>query len=328
VYHPTTRLLTLLELLQAAPQLSGGELARRLEVDVRTVRRYVRNLQDMGVPIEATTGRAGGYRLLPGFKLPPLMLSDDEAVAVMLGLLLVDRLGIAGGVAASAGAAAKIKRVLPIALRERVGALAATLVFDLPHGGDQVTRTVLATLASAAQQERQVALVYRSAVGATSERALDPYGIVFSGGHWYAVGHCHLRGELRILRLDRIVAATLLPMNFSRPATFDSHAFLVQRIADIPDRWDVSVLLELDLAAARRQLPPTLVRLEAVPPFVRMRAAIDDLGLVARLLAGLGCPFVIEQPAELRATVRELAAALAQAAEQTAPSHLPTAQHA
>jgi predicted DNA-binding transcriptional regulator YafY len=117
VYHPTTRLLTILELLQAHPQLSGAELAARLEVDRRSVRRYVAMLQDLGIPVEASHGRYGGYRLRPGYKLPPLMLTGAEALAITLSLEAARRQGIAVDSQAIAGALAKIERVLPTVLR-------------------------------------------------------------------------------------------------------------------------------------------------------------------------------------------------------------------
>jgi predicted DNA-binding transcriptional regulator YafY len=315
MYHPASRLLTLLELLQATPMLTGGELARRLEVDARTVRRYVRILQDMGIPIVAMPGRAGGYQLRPGFKLPPLMLSDDEAVAVTLGLLVVERLGLDGGTAASAGALAKIQRVLPAALREQAGAVTRALVLDLARIPGEVSWSVLATLARAVEAQHQAHIRYQSAADVVTEREIDPYGVVFTGGHWYGVGHCHLRGDLRTFRLDRIQAATLLPGTFTRPPGFDSHAYLVRAIAAIPDVWEVSVLLELELAEVQRRVPPTLAELEVVPPYVRLRAAVDDLAMVARLLAGLGCTFMIERPEELRDAVKVLAVTLLRAAE-------------
>ena len=130
MYHPTTRVLTVLELLQAHRQMSGPRLAERLEVDVRSVRRYITMLQDLGIPIEAERGRYGNYRLMRGFKLPPLMLTEDEALALTLGLLVAKRLGLTIAAPAVEGALAKIDRVLPEALRERVQAVQETLVLD------------------------------------------------------------------------------------------------------------------------------------------------------------------------------------------------------
>ncbi|WP_338070977.1 helix-turn-helix transcriptional regulator, partial [Actinomadura bangladeshensis] len=128
--HPTTRVLAMLELLQAHHRIGGAELARRLGVDERTVRRYAARLDDLGVPVTADRGRHGGYRLMPGYKLPPLMLTDDEAAAVVLGLLAGRRMGLPGQ--ATETALAKVQRVLPAALRDRVQALRDTLGFTAP----------------------------------------------------------------------------------------------------------------------------------------------------------------------------------------------------
>src|SRR5216117_2231452 len=133
MYHPTTRLLAVLELLQSRGRIGGGELARRLEVDERTVRRYVTMLRDLGIPIEAERGRYGAYRLRPGFKLPPLMFTEDEAIALTLGLLAARRLGLTAAAPATAGALAKVERVLPDAVRERVQALQDALVIEIPE---------------------------------------------------------------------------------------------------------------------------------------------------------------------------------------------------
>src|SRR3954462_12812019 len=158
MYHPTTRVLTVLELLQAHESISGPNLAARLEVNIRTVRHYITLLQDLGIPIEAERGRQGGYRLRPGFKLPPLMFTEDEALALTLGLLAARRLGLAGGGAARAGGAppggavaapavegalAKVERVMPDALRARVQALQETLVIDGSVPYNAPTGTVL-----------------------------------------------------------------------------------------------------------------------------------------------------------------------------------------
>src|SRR5215470_7710111 len=128
MYHPTSRVLTVLELLQARPSISGPELAARLEMDVRTVRRYITHLQDVGIPVEASIGRHGGYRLRPGFKLPPLLFTEEEATAIMLGLLGTSWLEIGQSPAAVEGALAKVSRVLPLRARDRLQAMSSHLV--------------------------------------------------------------------------------------------------------------------------------------------------------------------------------------------------------
>src|SRR3989454_8657023 len=156
MYFPTTRVLTVLELLQSHQRLSGPDIAERLEVNPRTVRRYITMLQDLGIPVEAERGRYGAYRLRPGFKLPPLMFTEDEALALTLGLLAARRLGLTATAPAVEGALAKIERVLPLTLRQRVQAIQANLILDLTHTGPTPSSEVVVTLCAAAQQQRCV----------------------------------------------------------------------------------------------------------------------------------------------------------------------------
>ncbi len=132
MYHPTSRVLAVLELLQSRPSITGPELAARLEMDVRTIRRYITHLQDVGIPIEGNIGRYGGYRLRPGFKLPPLMLTEEEAMAIVLGLLASSWLELEQSSLAIEGALAKVSRVLPMHARERLQAVSSHLVL-FPH---------------------------------------------------------------------------------------------------------------------------------------------------------------------------------------------------
>ncbi len=195
MYHPTTRVLTVLELLQAHRQMSGPRLAERLEVDVRSVRRYITMLQDLGIPIEAERGRYGNYRLMRGFKLPPLMLTEDEALALTLGLLAAKRLGLTMAAPAVEGALAKIDRVLPEALRDRVQAVQETLVLDsisTERYHSSPESTVVLTLSIATQQEKRIWMRYQSGQAEETERAVDSYGLIFHAGLWYTVGYCHL----------------------------------------------------------------------------------------------------------------------------------------
>src|SRR5919112_5348506 len=154
VYHPTTRVLAVLELLQARGQLSGPELAERLEVDLRTVRRYVTMLQDLGIPVEAERGRHGGYRLRPGFRLPPLVFSDDEALALTLGLLSARRLGLMTTPSTVESALAKLERVLPADVRAPVSGVQETLTIDQARGQAIPAPTPVMALAAAVQDPR------------------------------------------------------------------------------------------------------------------------------------------------------------------------------
>ncbi|WP_432933831.1 helix-turn-helix transcriptional regulator [Microbispora sp. CA-135349] len=307
----TNRVLAFLELLQARPGLTGPELAERLEVDVRSVRRYVRRLEDLGIPVEAERGRYGGYRLMPGYRLPPLMLTDDEAAAVVLGLLAGRRAGLTVGEGAAESALAKIRRVLPAALRERVGAVEDMVALTSRSAAtSRPSGATLLTLADAARRGRRVRLVYRSYAGEDSERTVDPYGLVFHSGRWYLTGHDHRRGEVRTFRVDRIGRAAPTEEEFTQPAEFDAVAHVTSSLASVPYRYEVEVVLETTPEEARRRVPPTVATLTPVEGGVRMTGRAERLDGMARVLAGLGVPFTVVGPPELREEVRVLARGL------------------
>ena len=318
MYNPTTRLLTILELLQAHPQLSGADLAARLEIDRRTVRRYITMLQDLGMPIEATTGRYGGYRLRPGYKLPPLIFTDDEAIALTLGLLAARELGIAAATPAIEGARAKIERVLPLAARERAAALGATVALDLTPAIRAASGALVATIGTAAQQGRSLTLRYRAHDRSETERTFDPYGVVYHVGVWYAVGHCHLRRATRTFRLDRITLAEPLAdgATFERPTAFDPLDYVRRARATIPREWSISLTLFTTVGAAAARLPPVLAAFEETPDGIRVRCTTDSLDWFAGILARLPCDFVVHEPPELRDALRRLAARLTRYAEE------------
>lgn len=307
MYHPTTRVLTVLELLQVHQRLSGPDLAARLEVDLRTVRRYVTMLQDLGIPVEAERGRYGGYRLRPGYKLPPLMFNDEEALAITLGLLAARRLGLAVAAPAVEGALAKVERVLPPAVRHRVAAVQETLVTDLTQAAASPDSATVVALSAAAHDGHRVWLRYATAREEESERAFDPYGLVYLIGRWYAAGYCHLRHDMRIFRLDRVRGVEPREETFSRPPDFDSLAYVQETLAKMPGTWVVEVVLATDLETARHLVPPHVATLEASADGVVLRFCVDNLDWVARLLVGLGCPFSVREPPELRDVLHRLA---------------------
>lgn len=316
--HPATRILGLLELLQAHHRLTGAELAARLGVDTRTVRRYATRLAEMGIPVSAERGRYGGYRLLPGYRLPPLMLTDDEAVAVMLGLVAGDRLGLATDAPAVSTAHAKLQRVLPRPLRARVDAVRETVGFTLAaRQGAAPATEVLLVLGEAARQRRRVRLAYRSWRGEDTERDLDPYGLVFHSGRWYVTGHDHRSGQTRTFRLDRIARTEARPETFAAPPDFDPVAHVTGSLAGVAYRWEVEVLLETTRTEAQRRIGPTVGTLTDVDGGVLLRTRAERLAGMAQLLAGLGWPFVIHRPDELRTEVHRLAAALHRHADRT-----------
>jgi predicted DNA-binding transcriptional regulator YafY len=307
MYNPTTRLLTILELLQAHGELSGVDLAARLEVDVRTVRRYITMLQDMAIPIEAERGRHGGYRLRPGYKLPPLLFSTDEAVAITLGLLMTKRLGLGVDAVSIEGALAKLGRVLPAELQQTVQALTEVLVVETPLPDKGPQSQVINTLTLAVQRQEQVWLHYRALHGDATERAVDPYGVLYRNGYWYMGGYCHLRQGLRAFRLDRVVAVQFNETAFVRPADFDVLAFIEESISNTPGVWQVDLLLQTTLTEAQRLIPRVIGKLQPVADGVMLRAYVQDLNWFGYFLARVDCPVQVIDPPEARAALQKLA---------------------
>ena len=310
---PTSRLLALLESLQAQPVATGRELADRLGVDLRTLRRYIAALQELGIPVEGQRGVGGGYRLRPGYRLPPLMLSDDETVVVVLGLLAARRLGLDTESASAEGALTKIHRVLPERLRGRAEALEATLGFaDAAAGGVPVPGETVLLLAEAVRRRRRLRIHYRSFSGALSDRELSPLGLVVHAGRWYLAAHDHGRGELRTFRVDRMREPVLEDAPASEPPEgFDAVTYVSSSLASVPWAWEVEVELDLLLEHAAERIPATLGELVEQGGRTVLRMRVESLDWMATLLAGLGCEFIIQRPEELRESVRKLAARLA-----------------
>jgi predicted DNA-binding transcriptional regulator YafY len=313
VTRPTARVLALLEVLQAGGIRTVGDLAQRLQVDERTVRRYAEHLSDLGIPVESRRGRYGGYRLAPGFTMPPLMLTDDEAVAVVLGLEIGRRAGVGGTEAAATdSASAKVRRILPPALARRLDALLSTAAFTTAARGAAPPGTdVLLTLAEAARRRQPVTIDYTSWRGGTSQRVLNPYGLVFHSGRWYVTGADSARNQIRTFRLDRIATTAPLPGTFDVPDRFDPTAQVLSGLAEVHYPHEISVILHTTAAQVREKIPATMAHLHEVDEGVRLTLRANRLDWAAAVLAWLGCTFVIEHPDELRAEVRALATRLA-----------------
>lgn len=298
--NPTSRVLAVLELLQAGRGLSGVDLAHRVGVDQRTVRRYIAQLVEMGVPIDAQRGRDGGYALRPGHKLPPMMFTADEALALAVGLHAAGELGLADITPAIASTQAKLERVLPAELRRRLADVAQTVAIDGPQPFAAGSTAALLSLSAAARAQQRVRLQYLSAQGRVTEREVDVFGLAYRGGAWYAVGHCHLRRELRSFRLDRVQAVQALPLSFGRPEGFDVLAHLARSIAMLPRAHAVEVQLAATLPAAQKVVFAELGVLAEFGRGTRLSGQADDLDWFARELARLPFSFRIVKPAALR----------------------------
>jgi predicted DNA-binding transcriptional regulator YafY len=285
--RPTLRVLTVLELLQSLGRVSGPELARRVGVDDRTLRRYISMLEELGIPIVAERGRFGGYALVAGFKLPPLVFTNDEALA------------------------------LPPALKRRLRAIDETVALDLSSRNvAPEDNAALMALSAAAQQRQRVHLRYRSSEDRYTARNFDAYGLVWHGGRWYAVGHCHLRRDVRSFRLDRVIEVRALPASFGRPEDFDALAHLSRSIAMLPRKHAVEVFLHADLDRARRETFDAIGVFAPEGDGVRLSAHTDDLDWFARELARLSCDFEVLTPQALRTALKRHAARLRRVASR------------
>lgn len=303
VYQPTSRVLTVLELLQTHGQMTGQELSKRLEVDARTIRRYVTTLQDMGIPVETEFGRYGGYALRPAYKLPPLMFSNDEVLVLTLGLMMARRAGLAGGSSAVESALAKIERVLPEGMRDQIQALQTNTQINADKHPDTLVGTdVITLLTLASQQRRQVQITYSG-----DERVIDPYSIIRHNEHWYTVGYCHLRDALRTFRLDRIDEVEVLDTTFTPPPHFDAVTYMMESFEAIPDTWNIEILLHMPLEIARRLIPRSMATLKQKGQHVLFQASMPDLDEIARLIISLNVDFTIIEPDELYNAFLEIA---------------------
>lgn len=312
-------MLALLEILQSGGTRTVTELAGRLGVDERTVRRYVVHLTDLDIPVRSVRGRYGGYRLAPGYRMPPLMFTDEEALAVLLGLVAGRRAGLVStSVAAAESAAAKLHRVLPEALGRRLDALLQTAEFtDGPRPVVAPQTGALLLLAEAARDRRPVAISYTASDGRRTERTVHPYGIVAHSGRWYVTGADSASGQTRTFRLDRISSPEMLTGTFGVPNGFDPAERVLSGFAQAPYRHEVSLQVRGPAEQVRGRFPAGIAAVQDIADsdgWVRVQMRADRLDWVPGVLAGLSLPFIIERPDALRDLLRALAAGLAAAA--------------
>jgi predicted DNA-binding transcriptional regulator YafY len=339
--RPTARVLALLALLQAGGTLTVADLAQRLAVDERTLRRYVEHLRDLDVPVETVRGRYGGYRLARHYRMPPLMLTDEEALAVVWALMLSSKSGSGPGpLLAVQSALAKVRRVLPAAPARRIDAVIDTVDFTAARGengesssrpddrADDGSAQILLVLAEAARDRRPVAFGYTVRQGQAAQRSVQPHGVVAHRGRLYLTGFDVARQALRTFRLDRIDGLSLLEGTFAVPAGTDPVQQVIGPLSAAPWRYEVSFRIHADIAHVRTRIPETLASVTPVPAgaetgdgWLRVFLRAERLEWVAGTLAMLDRPFVIESPPELHETVAALghrltAAAAARAGKQ------------
>ena len=323
VLQTSARLLRLLSLFQSRRFWTGAELAERLEVTDRTLRRDVDRLRTLGYPVHATSGVAGGYQLGAGAALPPLLLEDDEALAVSIALGSSASGTVTGIDEAALRALVKLEQVLPARLRRRANALRASIV-SLQRAGPAVDSTLLVALAGACRDHEQLAFQYQGGRAPEgSERLVEPLGLVHTGYRWYLVAWDVNRGDFRTFRVDRMtgkatVGARFLPR--PPPDGGDLRAYVARSISSAPYTFQARVLLHAPLEQVAERIPPGAGLLEKVSAErCRLQTGSHSLSSLALWIGLIGVDFEVEAPAELVVELGLLHARLGRA--------LPDAEH-
>jgi predicted DNA-binding transcriptional regulator YafY len=313
--------LELLSLLQARRDWSGSELAARLEVSRRTIRRDVQRLRDLGYPVESLTGPAGGYRLRAGTAMPPLLLDDDEAIAVAVGLRTAARASVTGIEETAVRALVKLEQVLPAHLRRRVQALGSATV-ALSVGGLTVDPQHLTVIAAACRDGERLRFAYRSRDGTDSRREVEPHSLVNVGRRWYLVAWDRQREDWRTFRVDRLArpassGARFAPRRLPAP---DAAAYVEQSLKGAPHRYEARVTLHAPADQFARRVPAYWGTIEQKDArSCEFRTGDDDLGWLALRIAMLGVDFEVHEPPELAEHLRSLALRLRRAAGAADP---------
>jgi len=310
--NTATRLITLLMLLQRRPNQKAAELARELGVSVRTIQRYIRMLDEMGIPVYSERGPHGGFSLARGYKMPPLIFTPEEAVVIYLGTSLVREVWGQLYQDAARGALSKLDNVLPDEQRHEIAWARRTLLATGFHRADHTSLApLLERLRRATRERRRVTMVYRSRNQPEPlRRDLDPYALIHRWGWWYVIGHCRLRGAMRTFRVDRIVELTLLNQTFDVPAGFDIQEYLAAEQQTEPQ---VQVRMRFAPEAALQALDnrASWETVDEQPDgSVIVTFAAPDLEWPARLALGYGPHAVVLEPDELRCLVSERARAV------------------
>ncbi|MFI6803055.1 helix-turn-helix transcriptional regulator [Streptosporangium canum] len=311
------RLLSLLSLLQTPREWPGSELAERLRVSPRTIRRDIDRLRELGYPVQASMGAVGGYRLVAGAAMPPLLLDDEEAVAIAVGLRTAAGHPVDGIEEASVRALAKLEQVLPSRLRHRVGAL-NTATVPLPSGGGPtVAPEDLTVLAAAIANRERLRFGYRSGEGAESNRLAEPHRLVAAGRRWYLVAYDNDRDDWRIFRVDRIrqprpTGARITPREL--PAD-DAAAYVTGKLNSLTPTYRAVATLHAPIEEVARRLGGPPGDLEPIDEgSCRLRGRPEALEWAAFRLAMLGCEFEVHEPPELVEYLRALGTRVTRAA--------------
>ena len=305
----SARLLRLLSLFQAQRYWGGAELSLRLDVTARTLRRDVDRLRSLGYPVHSTSGIAGGYQLGAGATLPPLLLDDDEAVAVALGLRTSASGGVTGIEEASVRALLKLEQVLPPRLRHRVAALHGFIV-PLETRGPSVDANLVSLIAGACRDHEGIRFTYHDRKGAPSVRTVEPHRVVHTGYRWYLVAWDIGRRDWRTFRVDRIEGKPKTSTRFKprKPPEGDFATFVSKSLSQVPYPFRARVTLQAPVEALAKRIPPSAGVLEAIDQNSCMfRTGSQSLEGITIHLSMLGVAFEVHEPPELITYIRGLA---------------------
>lgn len=315
----SARLLRLLSLFQARRYWSGAELSERLEVTARTLRRDVDRLRSLGYPVNSTSGAAGGYQLGAGATLPPLLLDDDEAVAVAVGLRTAASGTVAGIEEASLRALSKLEQVLPSRLRTRVTALHA-FILPLANAGPTVDAKILSVIAGACRDCEKLRFGYRSRDGEASMREVEPHRLVHTGRRWYLAAWDLGRNNWRTFRIDRIAPKLSTGSRFAprQPPEGDFAAYVSRSVSYAPHPHQARIVLQASVEMAAERVPPAAGTLEAVDEHTCiLHTGATSLDTLSVYLALIGFDFEVREPPELVERIRWLAERFTRASLQT-----------
>jgi predicted DNA-binding transcriptional regulator YafY len=307
-----------LSLLQTRREWAGADLADRLGVSRRTIRRDVERLRDLGYPVESVTGPAGCYRLRAGTAMPPLVLDDDEAIAIAVGLRTAARASVIGIEETAVRALVKLEQVLPAHLRRRVAALGSATIAP-PLGGATVEPRHLTVIAAACRDTECLRFAYRSREGTESRRQVEPHSLVNLGHRWYLVAWDRGREDWRTFRVDRLTRPASAGVRFfpRRLPAKDPAAYIRQSIIEAPNRFEARVTLHTAAEKIATRVPPHWGTIEAIDAHrCEYRTGDDDLGWLAMRITMLGVDFDVHEPPELAEHLRGLADRLRRGAGQ------------
>lgn len=314
--NTSSRALRLLSLLQSRRWWPGSELAERLGISIRTLRRDVDRLRALGYPVESHRGIDGGYQLVGGAQLPPLAVDEEEAVALAIGLRAAAQGSVAGIEEASIRALTKITQVMPAALRRRVDGLNATIVPSAPSSGPSVAVDTLTGVAQACRDHEELAFGYRSRVGDVSQRRVEPHSLVSLGFRWYLVAYDPIRQDWRSFRLDRMSDPKGTGSRFAprRIPLGDAAAFVRSGIENIPSRW-VRAIVHAPASEVQQRLGPWCSVESLDRTTCRLEMKTDSLDWPAFALGIVGARFEVLEPPELVAQLKDWGTRFSQATE-------------